>query len=487
MTTKLHNAEPGIHEETAQTRMVCQLELLSGRQRARSFTVPAAGIILGRHSEPAALAGADPTVSRRHARLYFSDQGQPFIEDLTSANGTFLNGDPLSRPRSLRDQDIITIGNVELRFVRQAARLTLVDDEARQRSEDPGQLLSEGRRLLEEGQLGSSAAVFQKASQIAATAGDGHYGLGVIALAHGDPIVAEAAFSAALAADPDNNNALYQLGFLWEKRGRRDDALDAYRQVLAAQPQHASARVRYNALTTGSQQQPVGDTHSSAGQTAARASGQPVEQGPPGVLGYLMSDPTPLSRQAAALIRQLEIDTRPRYLAYLGRHPLRLFALLLTAGALVARGSSNLIPLTLAPGLKWTASRPLGFLALAVILTIYGAMYVRVACTRIRIRQGRLQIERGVFHKDLRNFDLWRVRTIRLEKTLINRITGDGTLIFALGPEATTEHRRLLGLKPTIVKVPGLAHGGQLASLYQDLLNLVFLLRGNLVVKGIIQ
>jgi tetratricopeptide (TPR) repeat protein len=426
-------------------------------------------------------------VSRRHARLYFSDQGQPFIEDLTSANGTFVNGDRVSNPRSLRDQDIITIGNVELRFVKEAARLMLVDDEARQVSADPGQLLSEGRRLLEQGQLDSSAAAFQRASRIAATAGEGHYGLGVVALARGDPIAAEGSFSAALAAGPRNNNALYQLGFLWEKQGRRDDALDAYRRVLATQPQHASARVRYDALTKGSQQPPAaGGTDSSAGHPAASAPGQPAEQGPPGVLGYLMSDSTPLSRQAVALIRQLEIDTRPRYLAYLGRHPLGLCALLI-AGALIARGGSSLIPLTLAPGSRWTASRPLGVLALAVILAAYGAMYVRVACTRIRIRQGRLQIERGVFDKDFSNFDLWRVRTIQLKKTLINRMTGDGTLILTLGPEAQTEHRRLRGPKPTVVKIPGLARGTLLTSLYQELLNLVFLLRGNPVFKGILQ
>jgi hypothetical protein len=73
MTAKFDNAEPTIHKTT---RIVPRLELLSGRQRGQSFTAPAGGMILGRHSEPAVLTGTDPTVSRRHARPYFSDQGQ---------------------------------------------------------------------------------------------------------------------------------------------------------------------------------------------------------------------------------------------------------------------------------------------------------------------------------------------------------------------------------------------------------------------------
>jgi hypothetical protein len=38
-----------------------------------------------------------------------------------------------------------------------------------------------------------------------------------------------------------------------------------------------------------------------------------------------------------------------------------------------------------------------------------------------------------------------------------------------------------------VVEVCGLAHGPQLIELHQDLLNLTFLLRGNPIVKGIIQ
>jgi tetratricopeptide (TPR) repeat protein len=471
MSTTIDNAESSFHAEPAETRMAPRLKLLSRPWSGHELTVPAGGLILGRQGQLAEQLGPDPAVSRKHARVYFSDQGQPVIEDLGSVNGTFVNGRRVSGARSLGDQDVIKIGSIEFRFAMPSTRpaMTAVHEGTRQISKDPSQLLSDGRRQLEQGQLDASSAAFLSASRISATAAEGHYGLGMVALARGDPATAEASFSAAVAADPANNNALFQLGFLWEKQGRRDDALSVYRRVLAAQPQHASARVRHEALSKRSQQPPIDGDRSSASHSVTDAPDNAIEQGQLGVLSYLMSDPTPLSRQAVSLIQQLKIDTRPRYLAYLGRHPLWLSVLILATVALLASGG------------------PFGLLPLAAMLAIYGAMYMRVTNTRVRIRQGRLQIERGVFHKDLSNFDLWRVRAISLKRTLINRMTGDGTLILSIGPEGIADQRKVRKGKLTTVKVPGLAQGTALTELYQTLLNLVFLLRGNPVVKGIIQ
>ena len=53
----------------------------------------------------------DASVSRNHARLdAVSEQWQ--VSDLGSANGTFLNGRPLSRPTSLHDGDLVAFGGV---------------------------------------------------------------------------------------------------------------------------------------------------------------------------------------------------------------------------------------------------------------------------------------------------------------------------------------------------------------------------------------
>ena len=51
----------------------------------------------------------DPEISREHARFFL--QGSTlFVADLNSANGTFLNGKPVTRNKVIAG-DIITIGN----------------------------------------------------------------------------------------------------------------------------------------------------------------------------------------------------------------------------------------------------------------------------------------------------------------------------------------------------------------------------------------
>lgn len=57
----------------------------------------------------------DAAASRSHARV-FEKAGRFYVEDLKSANGTNLNGSPLSSPRPLRSGDTIGIGEVVLSF-----------------------------------------------------------------------------------------------------------------------------------------------------------------------------------------------------------------------------------------------------------------------------------------------------------------------------------------------------------------------------------
>jgi pSer/pThr/pTyr-binding forkhead associated (FHA) protein len=59
--------------------------------------------------------GLDGGVSRRHARIH-KQRMQFFIEDLGSANGTFLNGQRLTPylPHPLRDKDEMQLGRVGL-------------------------------------------------------------------------------------------------------------------------------------------------------------------------------------------------------------------------------------------------------------------------------------------------------------------------------------------------------------------------------------
>lgn len=64
---------------------------------------PGADIVIGAHY-----------VSGRHAR--FSLMGQNlFIEDLGSTNGTSVNRHPISEPLALKNNDVVNVGDVEIR------------------------------------------------------------------------------------------------------------------------------------------------------------------------------------------------------------------------------------------------------------------------------------------------------------------------------------------------------------------------------------
>lgn len=58
----------------------------------------------------------DPRVSRNHALIRLQQGGRYCVVDLGSANGTFLNGQRITRPATLRTGDAIQIANCQLLF-----------------------------------------------------------------------------------------------------------------------------------------------------------------------------------------------------------------------------------------------------------------------------------------------------------------------------------------------------------------------------------
>ena len=52
---------------------------------------------------------SEPTVSGRHCRLTRTPEGF-LLEDLGSTNGTYVNGEPITRPRRVDASDRITLG-----------------------------------------------------------------------------------------------------------------------------------------------------------------------------------------------------------------------------------------------------------------------------------------------------------------------------------------------------------------------------------------
>ena len=70
-------------------------------------------LVIGRAGQ---LAIPDARVSRRHARIQRSNTGSYVLEDLGSANGTFVNEEKISGPYKLEDQDEIRIGSFRMTF-----------------------------------------------------------------------------------------------------------------------------------------------------------------------------------------------------------------------------------------------------------------------------------------------------------------------------------------------------------------------------------
>lgn len=73
------------------------------------------GLIIGRDAKACELHMNDPSVSRRHARL-FNENGTVWLEDLASANGTLVNGRSVNPGVAIElpRQGAVTFGAVEL-------------------------------------------------------------------------------------------------------------------------------------------------------------------------------------------------------------------------------------------------------------------------------------------------------------------------------------------------------------------------------------
>ncbi|MCJ7543737.1 MAG: ATP-binding protein [Phycisphaerae bacterium] len=89
------------------------IQVMQGPDKGRRFELQDDENIIGRNNSSIELS--DRTMSRQHARIY-PDGKTWILEDLGSANGTFLNGTPLAKPTSLKRGDQIRCGASVLVF-----------------------------------------------------------------------------------------------------------------------------------------------------------------------------------------------------------------------------------------------------------------------------------------------------------------------------------------------------------------------------------
>jgi diguanylate cyclase (GGDEF)-like protein len=91
------------------------LTVISGASAGQIFVLSSAEHILGR-GEVADLRVLDEDVSRTHTRIFRTDEGETGVQDLGSTNGTFVNGERVTRAQ-LSPGDRLQCGpNLLLRF-----------------------------------------------------------------------------------------------------------------------------------------------------------------------------------------------------------------------------------------------------------------------------------------------------------------------------------------------------------------------------------
>lgn len=97
------------------------LKLINRRDRLEfdideSYVLYKKTTIMGRDKKNDIVLG-DPFVSGEHVRI-IADEGLHFLEDLGSANGTYVNGEQISDVVVLKDGDRISLGHVDFLFVK---------------------------------------------------------------------------------------------------------------------------------------------------------------------------------------------------------------------------------------------------------------------------------------------------------------------------------------------------------------------------------
>lgn len=93
------------------------LSVEKGPKELRGVSIAVRGPVIVGRSPSADIVVAAGYVSARHAR--FSLMGQNlFVEDLGSTNGTTVNGQPISDPVALNNNDVVNVGDVSIRVRR---------------------------------------------------------------------------------------------------------------------------------------------------------------------------------------------------------------------------------------------------------------------------------------------------------------------------------------------------------------------------------
>jgi pSer/pThr/pTyr-binding forkhead associated (FHA) protein len=90
-----------------------QLEVLAGNASGTLIAVEER-LVFGRQADGQGQLGNDPELSRHHAEIARLPAGGYQLEDLSSTNGTFVNGQKIAAPAVLALGDVVELGTTKL-------------------------------------------------------------------------------------------------------------------------------------------------------------------------------------------------------------------------------------------------------------------------------------------------------------------------------------------------------------------------------------
>lgn len=107
--------ESGLVDARSEPALQATLSLPGGELLSITLGSEGDRLIMGRDPEHCDLIVSDARVSRQHLALGVRD-GTAYVQDLGSANGTFLNGLKISGRESLYDGDVLRLGQIEIGY-----------------------------------------------------------------------------------------------------------------------------------------------------------------------------------------------------------------------------------------------------------------------------------------------------------------------------------------------------------------------------------
>jgi pSer/pThr/pTyr-binding forkhead associated (FHA) protein/predicted Ser/Thr protein kinase len=147
-----------------------QLLVTEGKEPGALLSVEAE-MVLGRLApDQEGRLGGDPEISRRHARVSRGADRSLEIEDLGSANGTFVNAERIDAPRALRVGDVVRLGRtvLEVTGAEEATwELVVTAGNARGRRLELLDELVLGRASIGEGRLSDDPELSRRHARVA--------------------------------------------------------------------------------------------------------------------------------------------------------------------------------------------------------------------------------------------------------------------------------------------------------------------------------